>query len=376
MKIESVRARVVEARPERGVRFSIGRFDVFSFVLVEVRVADGLVGYGEAIARYAPEVVRTAVEALFAPILIGEDARDIGRLWVAMIERLRRWGHHSGIAIEALSGVDIALWDVVGKAQGQPVWRMLYGTGRSSVPVYASSLYIDTPEQMAAQATAQVDRGFRAIKAKIGRSPDDGGARADVESLGAIRDAVGRDIELMVDANGAYDAATAIQVARALEPLAIAWFEEPVPPDDLDGYRRIHSMTTVPLAAGESVFGPFGFRSLIADGFVDYVQPDIARCGGITAARQIAALVYTYNRALAPHTGFSGGLSHLAALHIAAAAPAMKALEYMFIDNPAREIFDHGGYPQPHDGLIDVPEASGLGLDLDHELIDRLTVSR
>jgi L-alanine-DL-glutamate epimerase-like enolase superfamily enzyme len=372
-RIIAVEADLLIARPHRGVTFAIGHYDEFAMVLVRVTTDDGLTGYGEAIARRGGEMTRAAVESLLAPVLIGRDPRDIGGLWVAMMDRLRRWGHAGGVVVEAISGVDTALWDLAGKAAGAPIWALLHGAGRAEVPVYASSVYIDTDAAMVTDALEQRDLGFTGIKIKIGRPPGDGGMRADVRAVAAIREAVGDGVALMVDANGAYDAATAIRVARALEDIEVTWLEEPVPPDDIDGYRRIHQMTSTPLAAGESVFAVFGFRQLLAEGLIDYVQPDLGRCGGITAAMQIYALCYAANKAFVPHTGFSGGVSQLAALHVAAAAPQLATLEYMFIDNPAREIFVEG-YPRPTDGVLTVPRGPGLGLQLDHERIEALIV--
>jgi len=373
MKIESVTARVLAAQPKQGVVFALGAYDVFTCVMVEVKAEDGVVGRGEAIARRGAKMTQSVVEHLLAPVLVGRDACDIGGLWVQMIDQLRRWGHSSGAVIEGISGVDCALWDLAGKQANRPVWQLLHGAGRRRIPVYASSVYINRDEVMIEQAAAQVATGFSAVKIKIGRDPDRGGPRGDIRSVEAIRAAVGSEIELMVDANGAYDAATAIRVGRALADLDVKWMEEPVPPDDEQGYRRIHDMVAVPLAAGESHFGPFGFRALVVEGLVDYVQPDIGRCGGITAAIQIATMCYAYNRRLAPHTGFSGGLSQLAALHVAAAAPVIDATEYMFIDNPVREIFS-AGYPQPEQGTLAVPDAPGLGLELDLDYVDSITV--
>jgi L-alanine-DL-glutamate epimerase-like enolase superfamily enzyme len=374
VKIASVTARVIAARPEKGVMFAIGLYDVFTLVLVEVRTEDGLVGHGEAIARRGTEMTKAAVEHLLAPVLVGKDARNIEGLWQDMHNRLRRWGHAYGVVIEAISGVDCALWDIAGKAAGQPVYRLLHGAGRSEVPVYASSVYIDDYDVMVAETVEQVRQGFSTVKLKIGRTEAEGGMVADIESVGRIRDAVGKQVQLTVDANGAYDASTAIRIGRALEEFDVKWFEEPVAPDDIEGYRRIHAMTSTPLAAGESHFGVIGFRPFINEGLLDYVQPDLGRCGGITAAMQIYALTFAMNRAFAPHTGFSGGLSQLAAIHVAAAATHLDALEYMFIDNPARELFV-GGYPTPLNGMLPVPDAPGLGLELDWELIDRFTVA-
>jgi len=373
-EIVAVKARLLAGRPEQGVEFAIGRYDEFSMVLVEVTTADGLTGYGEALARRGGQMTTAAVESLLAPTLVGADAGEIGGLWVQMFERLRRWGHAGGVVVEAISGVDTALWDLAGKRAGMPVWQLLHGAGRARVPVYASSVYIASPGEMVAEALEQVERGFGAIKIKIGRPEEEGGVRADLRALAAIREAVGEEVELLVDANGAYDAATAIRAGRAMEEIGIGWLEEPVPADDVDGYRRIHQMTSTPLAAGESHFAAIGFQRLLGEGLIDYAQPDLGRCGGITAAMQISTLTDVAGKRFAPHTGFSGGLSQLAALHVAAAAPRLSMLEFMFIDNPVREIFV-GGYPPAADGFVEAPRGPGLGLELDHERVDSMTVA-
>ncbi|GIH17803.1 mandelate racemase/muconate lactonizing enzyme family protein [Rugosimonospora africana] len=368
MKIAHVRARLLEATPEVGVTFGIGAFTTFSMVLVEITTDDGLVGYGEAIARRGGMMTAAAVESLLADVLVGEDPANVEGLWVRMVDRLRRWGHSGGVVIEAISGVDVALWDLIGKAYGLPVWRLLAGAGRTEVPCYASSVYINEIDVMVAEALDQQRRGFSELKVKIGRPEHEGGQRRDLEALAAIREAVGDSMALYVDANGAYDAAGAIRMGRAMEALGIRWFEEPVPPDDLAGYERVHAMTSTPLARGETDFGLFSMRDVIERRLVDVVQPDLARCGGITAARHVWTLTYGANLAFAPHTGFSGGLSHLAALHVAAAAPNLLSLEYMYIDNPLREIFV-GGYPMARDGRVTVPDGPGLGLDIDRDKV-------
>ncbi len=374
MKIESVHARVLSAVPQLGVSFGMGLYDRYSMVLVEVTADNGITGYGEAIARRGAQMTATAVNELYSPILIGQDPRFIEGLWVQMVDQLRRWGHTAGVVMEALSGIDMALWDLFGKTLKRPVWELLAGSGRSRVPCYASSVYMADAETMCQQAREQMERGFRRIKIKIGRPEAQGGADADIESVAAIRHAVGSKIALVVDANGAYSVAEAIRIARQLETINVGWFEEPIPPDDIEGYARLQRMTTIPLARGETDFGIFTLRDVIQRRLIDIVQPDIARSGGITGARHVYTLTYAANLAFAPHTGFSGGLSQLAALHVASAAPTLLELEYMFIDNPLREIFK-SGYPKASGGWIDVPTNPGLGLDLDLNTVARFTVT-
>jgi len=373
MKIASVTATPLAARTPRPVEFSIGTFPTFYAVLVQVATDDGRVGVGECIARRTPEVTATIVDRLLAPLVVGRDPWDAEGLWDEMLALLRRWGHSRGFVVEAMSGIDIALWDILARSVDKPLYKFLGGAGRERVACYVSKVYFDEIPKMAEEARAQVARGFRAIKVQIGWPASRGGDRADVRTVRAIREAVGPDIALMLDANGAYDIGTAVRVGRQLEEFDVTFLEEPVPPDDLDGYAHLRRSVRVPLAAGETEFGVFGFRDLIARGCLDVLQPEIARIGGVTPARRLWALAHAHNLQYAPHTGFSGGVAHLASLHLAAAAPNFSTYEYMgtqYIQNPLREIFT-APFPVPEAGLIAPPSGPGLGLDLDPEAVER-----
>jgi len=374
MKITSVRCRMLAGTLPKPIQFGIGAFPTFSATLVQIATDDGLSGLGECIVRRAPRVTRTVVEEMLAPLLIGRDPHDAEGLWDEMFRQLRGWGHYRGFVFEAISGVDTALWDILGKAAGLPVYKVLGGAGRDRVPCYASSVYFDDIPTMVDEARAQVAAGHRAIKVKIGRPPQLGGRRQDVASVKAIREAVGPEVDIMLDVNSAYDAATAITVCRQLEDDDITWIEEPVPPDDLDGYRKVREGQGIPVAAGESEFGVFGFRELIGRGAIDIVQPDVGRVGGFTGARRVGALVHAYNLRYAPHTGFSAGVSHLAALHVAAAVPNLMTYEYFFAPNPLRDLFTEP-FPAPVRGFIDVPRTPGLGLEVDERVVRKFELS-
>ncbi len=376
MKIASITCTPLAGRAPRPVEFSIGTFPTFYAVVVQVTADDGLVGVGECIVRRAPEVVTTIVNRLLAPLVIGRDPWDVEGLWDEMLALLRRWGHSRGFVVEAMSGIDIALWDLLARSVGKPLYKFLGGAGREKVRCYISKVYFDEIPRMAEEARAQVARGFSAVKVQIGWAAARGGDRADVRTVRAVRDAVGPDVEVMLDANGAYDAGTAVRVGRQLEELDVAWLEEPVPADDLDGYAHIRRSVRVPLAAGETEFGLFGFRDLIARGCIDVLQPEVARIGGITAARRLWALAHAHNLPYAPHTGFSGGIAHLASLHLAAAAPNFYTYEYMgtqYVQNPLREIFTQP-FPVPERGQIALPQGPGLGLELDPDALRRYAV--
>ena len=373
MQIASVKCRMLSGTLETPIQFGIGAFPTFAATLVEITTDDGLTGVGEAIVRKAPQVARTVVEQLLTPVLLGRDPHDVEGLWDEMFQQLRGWGHWRGFVFEAMSGVDTALWDILGKAAGLPVYKVLGGAGRSRVPCYASSVYFAEIGQMVAQAKEQAAAGHRAIKVKIGRNPAMGGRRTDVASVKAIRDALGESVDIMLDVNSAYDAGTAIGVCRQLEAEDITWIEEPVPPDDYEGYRRVREGQGIPVAAGESEFGVFGFRELIASGAIDILQPDVARVGGFTGARRVGALAHAHNLRYAPHTGFSAGVSHLAALHVAASVPNLMTYEYFFAPNPLRDLFTDR-FPVPQDGFITVPSGPGLGLKLDEGLLRKFEV--
>ncbi|MGQ0549293.1 MAG: mandelate racemase/muconate lactonizing enzyme family protein [Armatimonadota bacterium] len=375
MKIASVKTHTLAGSLDKPLFFGGGPFGTFYASVVEIRTDDGHVGLGECIARRAPEVTSMIVDAMLAPVVIGRDPRDIEGLWDDMFTQLRRWGHSRGFVLEAISGVDVALHDLLARAAGLPLYKFLGGYGRERVKCYASSVYIAGIKEMTEEAAGQIALGHTAIKVKIGRPASMGGLRADVESVRAIRAAVGPQVEIMLDVNGAYDAATAIRVARRLEPLDIAWLEEPVYPDDVSGYELIRKGAAIPLAAGEAEFGVFGFRDLIERRAVDVLQPDIARVGGFTAARRVAALAHAYNLAYAPHTGFSGGIAHLASLHLAASVPNFMTYEYFYAPNALRDLFT-APFPQPKDGTVPLPTGPGLGLDLDWDLVRRYEVKR
>lgn len=374
MKITRIDARVLKGRPEKSVVFAAGRYPEFSAVLVTIETDEGIIGYGESIARSGGEATKEAVEKLFAPLLVGKDPEKIEGLYLFMVNQLRRFGHSAGIIIEAISGIDTALWDIAGKKANKPIRDLLYGAGREELEVYASSVYIADTAEMIAETKEQMAKGHTMIKLKSGHSKEAGGKYADIEKIRAIRESVGDKVELGLDANSAYDSADAVWMAKRLEDLDICFFEEPVHPDDLDGYAAVRQHSSVPLAGGETVFLAYGFRKFLERGLLDVVQPDLARCGGITGARHAMLLTHAFGARFAPHTGFSGGISHLAALQVAAAAPELYKLEYMFIDNPLREIFV-GGYPVPGNGKIKVPTAPGLGLELDLDLVDKYTVA-
>jgi galactonate dehydratase len=346
----------------------------FMAVLVSVTTADGVTGYGESIARGDGAPVKAVVEDVLGPLVLGWNIHEVLSIHEAMLKRVRSAGPSAGLMVEGISGVDTAIWDAVGRTTGQPIFALLRGAARATVPVYASSVFIKPADEMCADARRLADVGFPLIKVKVGRALEPRSIAEDIAAAEAVRSAVPADVQLCIDANSAYTASQALELARALDGLGLAFFEEPVAPDDRDGYRTMRDQCGITLAAGENASSIRTFRELIAERLVGVVQPDLGRCGGITGAMQVASLAYAFDVAFAPHTGFSGGLSQLAALQVSAAVHSLLALEHMCIDNPLRDLFV-SAYPEPVDGMLAVPSGPGLGLELDMSRVAACEVS-
>jgi L-alanine-DL-glutamate epimerase-like enolase superfamily enzyme len=368
MKITAVETLVLEAPLEKP--WKISTFTLKSLTATAVRIVtdEGISGLGECIARLGAGVSAEVVHEILAPVILGKDPNDVEGIWEDMYRTMRARGHSRGFLLEAISGVDIALWDILGRAAGKPTWQVLAGHGRRSIPAYASSVLLDTPEVMAKESVKLVQAGYLAIKLKVGES-----VRADIPRIEAVREAVGPGIELMLDCNAGFDPTSAVVFGRAAERLGIYWIEEPVLADDLPGYARVRAaLHDVRIAAGEGEFTSAGFRPFFEQGLLDVAQPDIARAGGFTGSRRIAALANAYNIAVAPHTGASGPICIAASMHLAAAIPNFLTFEDMYIYNPLKQILAKP-LPEQADGHIMVPTAPGLGIEMDEEALVRFS---
>lgn len=362
MKITAIQTMTLEAPLEKPWRIST--FTLASLTATAVRIVtdEGIHGTGECIARLGPGVAAAVVREILAPVLIGRDPQHVEGLWEDMYRTMRARGHSRGFLMEAIAGVDIALWDLLGKAAGRPTWQLLAGCGRRQIEAYASSVLLDTPEVMAEESRALVKQGYRAIKLKVGQ-----GIHADIPRIEAVRAAVGPDIEIMLDANAGYDPTSAIVVGRAAERLGVYWLEEPVLADDLPGYARVRgAVKDIRIAAGEGEFTSAGFRPFFEQGLLDVAQPDIARAGGFTGCRRIAALADAYNIAVCPHTGASGPICIAASMHLSAAIPRFRYFEDMYIRNPLHDMLA-SPLPAQRDSVIALTDEPGLGLALDED---------
>jgi len=366
--ISAVRAHPLRAVLETAQRTSQGDWPALEIVIVEVETACGLVGVGECLARRGAAGYARFMEDVLTPKLIGRSAHDRRALWKAMRGTLT--GRTGGMLIEAIAGIDIALWDLAGKAAGQPVWRLLGGAGRGEVVAYASSLNWGDDARAERELAAALARGFRQVKVKIGQP-----AEAAISRVRMLRRLAGDEVMLAVDANWIYDADEAMAVGRALADAGYAWFEEPIHPDNHAGYRHLRRHLPIRLAAGESDFTAGDSAALVEDRTLGLVQPDVARSGGITETWRIAEHAALHHVAYAPHVGWSGGVCSAASVHLAAAAESFLTFECMVFDNPLRQaltrpvVGDVGGLSTA--GMMAVPTAPGLGVALDPEALAR-----
>lgn len=349
---------------------SQGAFGTVSIVIVEVRTDAGLVGHGEALARYAPRAYKALIDEQLTPRVVGADPFDAAALWQKMFRTFT--GQSGGVLIEAISAIDIALWDLMGKALGKPVHKLLGGMGRERVHAYASSIAWASDEVAVAQTKRALAQGFDLIKVKIGAPAQKAIARCRL-----IRETVGPGVRLAADANWAFDYDDAVKVARALLDLDYHWFEEPLMPEDRAGLTMLRQAVPIRFTAGESEHTAFGARELIASRAVGLVQPDVARSGGITETRNIAALAQAFHVGYAPHVGASGAVCAAASLHLAAAAPNFVTFECMTFRNPLREQLTTQKVGDP-DALIDsttaVPQGPGLGIQIDFDVLESFRV--
>ncbi|MFF3402912.1 mandelate racemase/muconate lactonizing enzyme family protein [Streptomyces sp. NPDC002659] len=337
--------------------------------LVKVHAEDGSVGIGECYGLPSPQVTATVVATVLAPLLIGQDALATTAVWERLYQGQAAGGHNRGFYLEALAGIDLALWDLRGKLAGVPVHRLLGGPVRERIDCYASpvALHAD-PADSARQALGFVEDGFRALKVKIGR-----GERTDRAHLTAVREAVGDDIEILTDANCAYDLDQATRVGTVLHDLGIHWFEEPLQVDDLANLGELRRRTGLTIVNGETHFTRFDQRESLLHHAIDVFMPNVARCGGITEATRIAALASAFHVDIAPH-GVGSGVSLCAALQLCAATPNLRTYEYNRLPNPIRERILTNP-PEFRDGALFVPQGPGLGAEVDDAVVDRYTIA-
>ncbi len=347
MKITQIKTYLMHAAPP-----GAGGWAARNWLFVKVLTDEGVYGVGEASGW--PRVVETAIRDL-TPLLIGEDPFHIERLWHKMLVAMMGHGMTGIVGSGAMTGIEMALWDLKGKALGVPVWNLLGGKMRDRVRIYAHA-------QNAARARALVEKGYSAIKT--------GGIRNCVETAEAIRREVGPAIDLMVDVHGPpwLTARDAIALGRRLEDYGLLFYEDPVAPENVEALARVAESVEIPIAAGERHATFYGVRELIEREIIDVVQPDTGRAGGLLQMKKIAALAEAHYLTVAPHDGSLGPVAEMAAVHLLATLPNFLILEHLEEDVPQRyEVMT--GQPRIEASHIAVPEAPGLGVDIVEEAI-------
>jgi len=338
-------------------------------VLIEIVGDDGSVGVGECYGLPDPGPSLQIVERLLAPALVGESVMAIEYLWTRMMTMPRGMGMSRGFLMQAISGVDIALWDLKAKSLGLPLGSLLGGDISASVPCYASPVpYLETTEESQAHAQRFIDRGYSAIKLKVGR-----GVSTDVAHVAAVRDAIGPDVRLMLDCNCAYRVREAIQLARALRDLDIFWLEEPVVADDHAGLLEVRRNASMAIATGENDFSVGGLRDTIVNRAADVIMPNVTRTGGLTGALKIAAFAEGHGLEIAPH-GVGSIVGLAASLHLMSAIPNGLVYEYNQLPNPLRD--ELAPLPEWRDGSLVIPTGLGLGVQLDPDQVSSYSLDR
>jgi L-alanine-DL-glutamate epimerase-like enolase superfamily enzyme len=345
--------------------------------LVRIETDEGLYGIGEG--DTAPVAARAIVEMPashsiaqgLGDLLIGRDPLDIEPIWHELYTKSSHYGHR-GVALHAISAIDIALYDLAGKILGQPVHRLLGGAYRDRVPVYASALMPWSVDEVTRLVSGYREQGYRAVK--LGWGPIGADPKQDVALVRAARAACGPDLDLMIDAGRVWTWKQALQMARRFEEFELSWLEEPLPVDDLDGYARLCEHAPLRIASAENETTIFAFREWIDRAGLDIVQPDLARCGGFTQARRIAALTWEKNRAMVPHA-FSTGILVAASLHMTAAMPHGTLTEFSVADGPLVRDLLQNPFRLETDSTVRVPTGPGLGIELDEAVVERFRVA-
>jgi L-rhamnonate dehydratase len=351
---------------------SMQTFTFHGWLIVEIFTDDGHVGIGNA--ALAPPITKQVIDLYLKPLLIGADPWNIEFLWQHMYRKTMAFGR-KGIGMAAISAVDIALWDLLGKSAKQPVFRLLGGRTKPRIPVYASRLYSIELSELATEAKRYKKEGYRAMKLRFGWGPTDGaaGMQQNVDLVKTVRQAVGDGIDVMADAYMGWTLDYAKRMLPLLEPFNLRWLEEPVIPDDIRGYAELKSYARIPIAGGEHEFTQYGFRDLLQARAVDYIQFDTNRVGGITQARKIAALAESHSVPVIPHAG------QMHNYHVVMASLNSPMAEYFPIVDVevGNELFWYifEGEPKAKDGFLDLDDnLPGLGLTVNEKALAKFEV--
>jgi len=351
---------------------SMKTFRFHGWTVVTIATDAGLVGIGNV--ALAPRIAKQIIDQYLTPLVIGHDPFDYEYLWQRMYRSTHAWGR-KGIAMAAISAVDIAIWDIMGKATDRPVFKLLGGRTKEKIPCYASKLYHQNLDNMQEEAQRYIDQGFKAMKMRFGYGPKDGpqGMRENVNSVAAVREVIGEDIDLMLECYMGWNLEYAKRMLPKLEQFEPRWLEEPVIADDIDGYAELNRLTSIAVSGGEHEFTPYGFKQLLEKRAVSVIQYDTNRVGGITAAHKINAIAEAYSVPVIPHAGQMHNY-HLTMSTLASPMAEFFPVHEVEIGN---ELFYYlfKGDPEPIDGYIQLDEhLPGLGLTLNDAYLEQFNI--
>lgn len=370
MQITDVKTYILHHDLEQRFQSSFSTFKARTHCLVEVICDNGLIGWGECLG---PADINAATVKSMSAMIVGRNPLDIEPIWLEVYNQYRDQGQR-GIIHTALSGIDIALWDIAGKHFGAPIYQLMGGAYRTEIPAYATGGFRlvgeDHAKSCAAEMAGYVTEGFQAVKIKIGY-----GIQNDITAIKAVREAIGPDVELMIDANHGYDAIDAIEIGLRAAEYRIEWFEEPVVPEALTSYTHIRNKQTIPVAAGETWHGRWAMEHALKEGAVDILQPDVCGVGGLSEARKIITLADVHHVRLVPHV-WGTAVALAAGLHFHAILPPVPPshearsprLEFDRTHNPFRQAIVKN--PIEHNkGMVAVPDGPGLGIEINRDAL-------
>lgn len=372
MKIAAVNTHILDYKLDQAFESASMRFERRQHCLVEIVCEDGTVGWGECLGPAKPNA---AIVQTYTAGLIGRNPLETEKRWLALYNRLRDQGQR-GLTMTALSGIDIALWDIKGKHYGVSVSELLGGRFRESVRAYATGSFrrdgVDRVQDVAEEVAGYVREGFHGVKIKIGF-----GIEEDMAVIAAAREAIGPECRLMIDANHGYDLLEALEVGRRAAELGVDWFEEPVLPEQIDTYRAVRQGQPVPVASGENWHGRYAMQEPLASRAVDIIQPDVCGVGGFSESRRVVDMAALHGVRLVPHVwgtavAIAAGLQFLAALppNPPRRRPIEPILEFDRTRNPFRQAVVTS--PLEHvEGVVTIPDGPGLGIEINRDALRR-----
>ena len=339
---------------------AMGSFRFHEWLICEVETNDGHIGIGNA--ALAPQLVKNTIDTYLKPLVIGEDPFDYSYIWEKMYRKTLNWGRR-GLGMVAISAIDIAIWDVLGKITNKPVFKLLGGRTKEKIPVYASKLYAQPLKQLQEEAEKYKNEGFKMFKSRMGWGPKDGseGMKKNLQLLEAVREVIGEDTDLMVDCYMGWNLDYTKRMLPKMAKYNLRWLEEPVHADDIHGYAELNNMNIIPISGGEHEFNLFGFKQLLELNAVSYIQYDNNRVGGFTVAQKINALAEAYQIPVVPHAGQMHNY-HLTMSNFNCPISEFFPVHEVEVGN---ELFYYifEGDPAPVNGMIDLDDNTpGLGL--------------